>query len=406
MKNKTVQTILKKIKRNAAENRMSRKARLMAAALCAALVLGQVSTAVYAQTAGAENGRTAGAASGTEGLQTASAVSGSGDSRTATTGSSRKDAQTAGKGISSNQEDAQTSKEETVYILADADGSVQKIIVSDWIKNIAGMSEVYDRSELNDLETVRDELACTEGTDNAKVWDAQGKDIYYQGNIDKELPVSMTVTYLLDGKEISPRELAGKSGKVTIRFNYTNDQYEEVEIDGEKTRINVPFAMMTGMVLDDEVFTNVEVTNGRLVNDGSRTVVVGLAFPGLQETLDVDPDKMEIPDYVEVTADVKDFELGMTATVASNDVFSGINLDKEDAVEELNGSMEELTDAMDQLMDGSSQLYDGLCTLLDKSGELIEGIDKLASGAAELRNGAGSLDEGASRLQEIGRAHV
>ena len=177
MKNKTVQTILKKIKRNAAENRMSRKARLMAAALCAALVLGQVSTAVYAQTAGAENGRTAGAASGTEGLQTASAVSGSGDSRTATTGSSRKDAQTAGKGISSNQEDAQTSKEETVYILADADGSVQKIIVSDWIKNIAGMSEVYDRSELNDLETVRDELACTEGTDNAKggdeVWVAE-----------------------------------------------------------------------------------------------------------------------------------------------------------------------------------------------------------------------------------------
>ena len=32
----------------------------------------------------------------------------------------------------------------------------------------------------------------------------------------------MKMTYYLDGEEITPEELAGKSGKVTIRADYTN----------------------------------------------------------------------------------------------------------------------------------------------------------------------------------------
>ncbi len=423
MKNKTVQNMLKNRAKGMAGNRGNirmKKARILAMALCIACALGQAGTAVYAQASGGgvQVRETAGAGAETDpAMEIGKLVTGQDgpinillaantdtDSKAKATGQGE-NAAAGGSGAKEHRpagtEELQTSKEETVYILADADGSVQKIIVSDWIKNALGLDEIHDITDLKDLETVKDELEYTAGTDNETVWNAGGKDIYYQGNTEKDLPVTMDITYMLDGKEITPQELAGKSGKVTIRFDYTNTQYEDVTIDGGETRIYVPFAMMTGMILDDEVFTNVEVTNGRLVNDGDRTVVVGLAFPGLQETLDVDRDKMEIPDYMELTADVKDFELGMTATVASNSVFSGIELDRDDAVEELNGSMEELTDAMDQLMDGSGQLYDGLCTLLDKSAELIAGIDKLAAGSAELRSGAGAakLQDGAAQLQ-------
>ena len=361
MKNRTIKNMIRTMKDNMAQNRgniRSKRARIMTLTLCAALVLGQAGT----------------------GMTVLAAES--------------------GKSAAEILSDQEISKEETVYILTDASGSAQKIIVSDWIKNSLGRNEINDITELKELESVKDELDYTTGKSNEKIWNANGGDIYYQGNIEKDLPVTMKVTYLLDGKEISSRELAGKSGKVTIRFDYTNTQYEEVEINGEKTKIYVPFAMMTGMILDNEVFTNVEVTNGRLMNDGDRTVVTGLAFPGLQESLNVDSEKMEIPDYVEVTADVKEFKLGMTATVASNEVFNGINLEKKDTLENLSGSMGELTDAMDQLMDGSSQLYEGLCTLLDKSGELVKGIDQLAAGSAELQKGAGSLNEGASKLQD------
>ena len=296
-------------------------------------------------------------------------------------------------------EEQSNSKDETVYVIAGADGSVQKIIVSDWIKNTLGSNTIRDKSELTDVENVKSDESYTLGSDNTRVWDAQGNDIYYQGNIEKELPVGLSVTYKLDGKTVSPAELAGKSGKVTIRFDYTNQQYEYVEIDGQKEKIYVPFAMLTGILLDNDVFTNVEITNGKLINDGSRTAVIGIAFPGLQDNLAISPEKLEIPDYVEITADAKNFKLGMTITLATNELFNEMDADHLDSISDLSGSLGEMTDAMEQLMDGSSQLYDGLSTLLEKSGELVEGIDKLTAGAEALKTGAGDLDTGAAKLQ-------
>ena len=294
--------------------------------------------------------------------------------------------------------EAETSKDETVYVLAGADGTVQKIIVSDWIKNAMAADSLEDKTELSDIENIKGDESFTLGGDNSCVWDAQGNDIYYQGNIEKELPVQMSVCYTLDGQAIAPEALAGQSGHVTIRFDYQNMQYEEVLLDGKTEKIYVPFTMLTGMLLDTEVFRNVTISNGKLINDGDRIAVVGIAFPGLQEDLAISKEKLDIPDYVEISADVENFEMGMTMTLATTELFGAIDSDKLD-LHELSDAMAELTDAMDQLMDGSSQLYDGLCTLLEKSGDLVSGIDKLAEGASQLKAGAESLDSGAAQLQ-------
>lgn len=294
--------------------------------------------------------------------------------------------------------EAETSKDETVYVLAGADGTVQKIIVSDWIKNAMAADSLEDKTELSDIENIKGDESFTLGGDNSCVWDAQGNDIYYQGNIEKELPVQMSVCYTLDGQAIAPEALAGQSGHVTIRFDYQNMQYEEVLLDGKTEKIYVPFTMLTGMLLDTEVFRNVTISNGKLINDGDRIAVVGIAFPGLQEDLAISKEKLDIPDYVEISADVENFEMGMTMTLATTELFGAIDSDKLD-LHELSDAMAELTDAMDQLMDGSSQLYDGLFTLLEKSGDLVSGINKLAEGAAQLKAGAESLDSGAAQLQ-------
>ena len=298
------------------------------------------------------------------------------------------------------EEEKEVSKDETVYVLAGADGSVQKVIVSDWIKNALKEDSIADKSALSDIENVKGNETYTLDGSNMTVWDAEGNDIYYQGSIEKELPVAMTVSYKFDGKSISADELAGKSGKVTIRFDYENRQYETVNIDGKNEKIYVPFGMLTGMLLDSDTFRNVEVSNGKILNDGDRTAVIGIAFPGLQENLGIDKDKVEIPDYVEITADVTDFELGMTVTIATNEIFNELDATKVDSADGLTSSLNELTDGMQQLMDGSSALYDGLCTLLDKSGELVTGIETLANGAKSLKDGAASLDEGAAQLQK------
>ena len=114
-------------------------------------------------------------------------------------------------------------KEETVYVLADSTGKERKVIVSDHLINDENKDTIEDASTLKDIENVKgDETFKQDGS--KLTWQADGNDIYYQGTSTKETPVSQTITYSLDGKEVKPEELAGKSGKVTIRFDYTNNE--------------------------------------------------------------------------------------------------------------------------------------------------------------------------------------
>lgn len=293
-------------------------------------------------------------------------------------------------------------RDETVYVIANTDGSVRQIIVSDWIRNGLAAAQVEERSELSQVEAVKGSATYTLGQDNARVWDAQGQDLYYQGSIEKALPVDMTVTYQMDGQTVTPGQIAGKSGHVTIRFDYENRQYEMVEIDGTEEKIYVPFAMLTGLLLDSDRFTNVTVSNGKLFCDGSHTAVVGVAFPGLQEDLAMEKDRLDIPDYVEIEADVKDFSLATAVTVASSGLFDQLDDETLEKLElgELTDGIGRMTDAMDQLMDGSSQLYDGLCTLLDSSQQLIDGVDRLCQGLNELTAHNSQLNGGAKQVFE------
>jgi len=292
-----------------------------------------------------------------------------------------------------------SAKEETVYVLASADGTVEKVIVSDWLKNAGGSASLADNARLDGVENVKGSESFTLSGDT-RVWDAQGNDIYTRGTTEQDLPVSMSVRYTLDGKAISPEELAGKSGRVAIRFDYDNHAYQLMDVGGKQEKIYVPFAVLTGVILEQDVFRNVEVSSGRIFNDGDRTAVIGMAFPGLQEDLNVDPERLEIPDYVEITADVTGFALGTTFTVAVSDLFGQLDTEKLNGTDDLNESLDQLTDAMDQLMDGADQLHEGLNTLLEKSGELVSGIDKLSEGAAALTAGADALETGVSQLQE------
>ena len=300
----------------------------------------------------------------------------------------------------STPDEAALYKEETVYVMAKADGTVDKVIVSDWIKNNRHADSIMDVATLGNIENVKTDASYTLNSEGMRIWDAQGEDLYLEGAGTSELPVDLGVTYALDGKVISPEELKGKSGKVTIRFDYTNNQYETVEIDGKKEKIYVPFLMMTGLFLDSGKFSNVSVTNGKVVSDGDRIIIAGIAFPGIQHDLGLTKEEIEIPDYVEITADTTDFELGTTVTIATNGLLNGLDADKLDNLDTLKESLSKLTDAMTALIDGSSELYTGLETLLEKSGDLTEGVDELYVGAEKLESGAQQVDAGAGELKD------
>lgn len=293
------------------------------------------------------------------------------------------------------------SKEETVYVIAGADGTPQKVIVSDWIKNPQKAKTIADKSDLKDIENTKGDETYTINENKLVEWGADGNDIYYKGTSSEQLPVGVSIRYELDGAPIAPKDLGGKSGKLKMTFSYTNRQAEEVTINGKKEKIYVPFVMLTGMMLDNEKVGNVTVSNGKVINDGSRTYVAGFALPGMQASLGLDKDKIKLPDTVEVTADVKDFELATTLTVAANQVFNDIDTAKLDKkTDELKKKLGELTDGVNKLADGTSQLYSGLSTLLDKSGELIDGVKELYSGAEQLKDGSAALAKGAGDLSD------
>ena len=293
------------------------------------------------------------------------------------------------------------SKEETVYVIAGADGTPQKVIVSDWIKNPQKAKTIADKSDLKDIENTKGDETYTINEKKLMEWGADGNDIYYKGTSSEQLPVGVSIRYELDGAPIAPKDLGGKSGRLKMTFSYTNRQAEEVTINGKKEKIYVPFVMLTGMMLDNEKAGNVTVSNGKVINDGSRTYVAGFALPGMQESLGLDKDKIKLPDTVEVTADVRDFELATTLTVAANQVFNDIDTAKLDnKTDELKKKLGELTDGVNQLADGTSQLYSGLSTLLDRSGELIDGVRELYSGAEQLKDGSAALAAGAGSLSD------
>ncbi len=305
-----------------------------------------------------------------------------------------------GKKDTATPDEADLFKDETVYVMAKADGSVDKIIVSDWIRNNKKATTVKDVAALADIENVKTDASFTLDSDNMRVWQADGSDLYLQGTGTEPLPVDLSVTYSLNGKVTTPEEIEGKSGKVTIRFDYTNNAYETVKINGKEERIYVPFLMMSGMILDGEKFSDVTVTNGKVVSDGDRKIVAGIAFPGLQHDLGLSREDINIPGYFEVTADAKDFALGTTVTIATNGLTKDLDPDDLDSLDKLNDSLGTLESAMSALVDGSSQLYTGLDTLLSKSGELTSGVEALYDGASQLSEGAEQVDNGAKQLSD------
>ena len=253
---------------------------------------------------------------------------------------------------------------ETVYVFAGSDGAVNKVMA---------------------------------GSEVEKGEEAKEKDLK---KAKKALPIEMKLSYKLDGKEISAKDLAGKSGHLSISYTYKNKAYQEMNVNGKKEKINVPFAVLTGTLFDDEIFKNVEVSNGKIVDDGTHTAVAGFALPGLQDNLQLDTKVLEFPETVTIEADVTNCEMMETITLATNEVFSELDESKIKNSKDLEEAVSQLTSAMDQLMDGSSALYDGLDLLLSKSGDLKNGVGMLQDGSNELYNGVSTLDGGAGTLKD------
>ena len=103
-------------------------------------------------------------------------------------------------------------KSETVYVKADASGTIHEIKVQTDLKNTGTSKEIKDFSTLKDIKNTKGNESFTQSSDGTITWENKGEDIHYEGTSTEELPVNVKISYTLDGnlynRKISPEKAA------------------------------------------------------------------------------------------------------------------------------------------------------------------------------------------------------
>ena len=304
-------------------------------------------------------------------------------------------------------------KSETVHVQVDAAGTVTEVRVEDQLANDAKAQQLPDLSTLEDIQATGDEHTYVAGTDGTLTWNANGNSVSYQGISHSQPPVTLEVTYTLDGVPRKPSELAGASGHLVMRFDYRNTLSQTKSIGGKERRIYTPFVCVTVATLDSKVFRSVQVTNGRLMDDKGGLAVIGFATPGLRESLggSLDSLDLDLPEYLELEADVTDLVLDPTLTIVTPELFGELDTASfdtfdvgegtnalRDAMGEIVGGSGTLSNALSQLASGTSQLGGGANALKAALGMLPDGLRQLSSGAQTLSSRLGEADSVAQNM--------
>lgn len=297
--------------------------------------------------------------------------------------------QTTVKNTSSGSGTAE--KNETVYVTADPNGNVQEITVSDWLKNPDNYTTLNDTTTLQDVVAIKGSDEFSQNGSNIS-FTANGNDVYYRGSVPSgtTLPVSVNITYTLDGKEISADALEGATGHLGVHVEYVNNTTYTATIDGKSKDIHVPFLATTMMLLSSDKAQNLEIDNGKILENGDSSIVVGYGFPGLNDSFGLDEGGI-FTDTVDFEADVTDYSADMMMTFVTSEVFASSDLDEAVDFETVSDSLQEVTDlSIKDINDVHSveDLEDVVDDLKDSCNELNDGANKIKDGAGELKDGA------------------
>ena len=299
---------------------------------------------------------------------------------------------------------ADFSKDETVYVVMNDDGSVKSTSVSEHLYNAAGLSKVTDVSTLTDIQNTESSAEFTQNGQQL-VWNTDDTDVYYKGNTDKALPITAKVTYTLDGKTDSLENLIGKSGHLTMKIDLTNSETGTVNVNGTDRTVVTPLIAAVGVIFGEEA-SNVSAPHGMLESAAKSSVAAFVCLPGVRDSLSgLLPGELgSVEDYLQdsvtVEADVENLTAPqvMVAAATSADALNTGNVFDLSSINELTDGINQLNDAMSQLMDGAGQLVDGASQLASGTLALLDGASQLNSGASALNDGLGQLTDGLDTL--------
>lgn len=264
-----------------------------------------------------------------------------------------------------------SEKEEVVYATLNADGSLE----STYVVNSFSGGEITDYGAYSSVKTLNTDDPIQQEGDKITLSTTEEK-AYYQGDLpDAQLPWNISLTYFLDGKEISPEELAGSSGTLEIHFQVT----ENPKCTGDFFQ---EYALQASFTLDTKQCENITAPDATIANVGGDKQLTYTVLPG------------EGMDTV-ISADVTEFEMD---AVSINGIRLNLSVDVDD--QEIRDKVSELMDAVDQLDAGAAKLSDGSENVKGGTSQVKDGASVLHSGVTQLDQGVATLQSGLETVQQ------
>lgn len=262
------------------------------------------------------------------------------------------------------------SKSETVYGKLNSDGSLKNIYVNEHLINNDKLSTIDDYSDLKGIINLNGNETFSVNNTNL-TWNALGNDIYYQGKYESELPIKMNITYKLDGNAMNVDDMIGKSGKVEINIKYTNTDKHIVNVNGKNELLYTPFVVTMGTTISNKN-SNIVVSNGKIVSNGTSSVIVGISTPGLYESLGLS--ELKNMDTITITYDTTCFELNTIYSMVTPKLITSSDLSQFDKLNSLYSKVNELQTNMNLIDESTTKVKEGSNLLKTKLGTAINSL--------------------------------
>lgn len=277
-------------------------------------------------------------------------------------------------------------KNETVYVNMASNGEVTSKVVTDWLHTDKAQTYIDDKTDLSDIKNVKSNVEPVKNKDGSYRWNMETTDLYYRGTTEKELPISIGITYYLDGKQIEPKKLAGKKGQVKMVITVNNLSKKTVKVSGKDTTVYTPFIVAGGMILPEDNFSNVTVENGKTIGDGTKEIALMVGAPGLKESLNLSDEMLkQLGDFnfsntYTITADTEKFELSnmIFAVLPLSAIESGIETTLPNTVSDVKNTLNEVQAILDKFNSmNASELINKLFSNTDNLTELASSVSEV-----------------------------
>ena len=288
------------------------------------------------------------------------------------------------------------TKNETIYSTLNYNGVIEKTTINTRLSDLEKGS-VVDYTKLDDIKNIngREKFSLDSGT---LTWKSTGKDIFYQGKVTEELPIKVTAKYYLNGEEVNPKKIKGKSGDVKIIYSFTNESYDK------SSGMYTPFVVTTTSIINSDNNTDIDISNGKVVNTGTKNIVTGISAPGLYDSVGLN--ELKDMDKVTITYNTTKFSMNEVYFVITPKLLSEVDVNTLSKVDSLNSSLNTLQNGMNELQNGSSILNDGAKKIENGTKSLNDGLKSATNGMQEVNSGASELNSKVTSINSLVNALV